>query len=111
LAKFKRANNKKSMNSDFSFLATYARLTFDFNFLSKKSIGLFESRRAEIRHQRSAISGSALTCAEPPGPRPLLPSAAQNQKPSWRCLLRQEKDGKARTVHLSIESFFKRGRK
>jgi hypothetical protein len=42
------------MNSDFSFLATYARLTFDFNFLSKKSIGLFESRRAEIRHQRSA---------------------------------------------------------
>ena len=53
MAKFKRTNNKKSMNSDFSFLATYARLTFDFNFLSKKSIGLFESRRSEIRHQRS----------------------------------------------------------
>ena len=34
------------MNSDFSFLATCARLTFDFNFLSKKSIGLFESGRA-----------------------------------------------------------------
>ena len=69
------------MNSDFSFLATYARLTFDFNFLSKKSIGLFESRRSEIRHQRSVQKRcSDFFVAEPPGEGHLALSALRRTK-------------------------------